>query len=54
MAGAYASMFYDGKWSAVNFAEIKLLATMGVAMIFIEKQDVVQHWGLMLQGMVSL
>ncbi|HEY1248087.1 MAG TPA: hypothetical protein VGE97_03785, partial [Nitrososphaera sp.] len=45
MAGAYASMFYNGKWSAVNFAEINLLATMGVAMIFIEKQDVVQTLG---------
>jgi hypothetical protein len=45
MAGAYSSMFYNGKWSAVNFADIELLATMGVAMIFIEKQDVVQTLG---------
>jgi hypothetical protein len=45
MAGAYSSMFYNGKWTAVNFADINLLATMGVAMIFIEKQDVVQTFG---------
>lgn len=45
MAGAYSQMFYNGQWSAVNFAEINVLAEMGVVILFIEKQDVVQTLG---------
>ncbi|HKI06873.1 MAG TPA: OmpH family outer membrane protein [Nitrososphaeraceae archaeon] len=45
MAGAYAQMFFNGHWSAVNFEDIGVLADMGVVILFIEKQDVVQTLG---------
>jgi hypothetical protein len=45
MAGAYSSMFYRAKWSAVNFADIGALARIGTDIIFIEKQDIVQSLG---------
>jgi hypothetical protein len=45
MAGAYSQMFYNGKWIPINFADITVLAEMGVVILFIEKQDVVQTLG---------
>ncbi|MDQ3967279.1 MAG: hypothetical protein M3275_02655 [Thermoproteota archaeon] len=45
VAAAYSTMYYDGKWSAVNFADIKSLAATEVVIIFIEKEDIVQSLG---------
>jgi hypothetical protein len=45
VAAAYSTMFYRGKWSAVNFADIKSLAANGVMILFIEKEDIVQSLG---------
>src|SRR5215208_5159607 len=45
VAAAYSTMYYDGKWSAVNFADIDSLAANGVAILFIEKEDIVQSLG---------
>jgi hypothetical protein len=45
VAGAWATMFYMGKWSAVNFEDIEALAQNGTDLIFVEKQDIVQSLG---------
>jgi hypothetical protein len=45
VAAAYSTMFYDGTWRAVNFADVESLAATGVVIIFIEKEDIVQSLG---------
>lgn len=45
VAAAYSTMYYNGKWLPVNFADIGKLALNGVAIVFIEKEDIVQALG---------
>ncbi|MDQ3967067.1 MAG: hypothetical protein M3275_01580 [Thermoproteota archaeon] len=45
VAAAYSTMYYNGKWSAVNFADINTLARNGTDIVFIEKEDIVQSLG---------
>jgi hypothetical protein len=45
VAGAWANLFYNSHWSAVNFEDIGMLARNGTDIIFIEKADIVQSLG---------
>jgi hypothetical protein len=45
VAAPWATMYYDGKWTGVSFDVVKALANNGVAVIFIEKLDIVRVLG---------
>jgi 5S rRNA maturation endonuclease (ribonuclease M5) len=42
MAGARATMFFNGRWSSVKFEDIQDLAKLGTDIVVIEKMDIVE------------